>query len=290
MSTVITICNQKGGVAKTATTVNLSAALSNIGKRILVLDVDPQANASSTLSPTSPYESKFTMCDVFLTSTKLLATSYHPTKVKNIDIVVGHIKLAGIEKELRNRYKPAEVLKLKIDEETKNTFDFIIIDTPPALSLLTVNALSSSDYYIIPIQSDSYYALEGIEQLQKTVAEVKEELNPDLALLGVLITLYDKRTKLCNEMSTEIRHAFGKDNVFKTLIHSNTLMARSALNKETIYMTDGRAPTAQDYTELAEEIMAKLDTKQAIKALNSELRSKIKPVVEELILGGNKNE
>lgn len=290
MSTVITICNQKGGVAKTATTVNLSAALSNMGKRILVLDVDPQANASSTLSPTSPYESKFTMCDVFLTSTKLLATSYHPTKVKNIDIVVGHIKLAGIEKELRNRYKPAEVLKLKIDEETKNTFDFIIIDTPPALSLLTVNALSSSDYYIIPIQSDSYYALEGIEQLQKTVTEVKEELNPDLTLLGVLITLFDKRTKLCTEMSTEIRHAFGKDNVFKTLIHSNTLMARSALNKETIYMTDGRAPTAQDYTALAEEIMAKLDTKQAIKALNGELRSKIKPVVEELILEGNKNE
>lgn len=272
MAKIIAVANHKGGVGKTATVVNLSAALVNNGKNVLILDCDPQANASSTLSKKSPYTSDWTMFDVIMKPTKIVATCYQKTKVDNLYIVVGHIDLATVDVEMRNRLRPAELLKPKIDEETHKKFDYILIDTPPALSLLTINALASSDYYILPIKSDDMYALEGIKRLLKCVKDIQDELNPKLKLLGVLLTLYDGRTRICPEMSEEIRHSFGNDKVFSTIIHTNTLLPRSILNKETIFMTDGRAPCARDYLALSAEVIARIQVEEE--------KEKIKPPLE----------
>jgi len=255
---IISVINQKGGVGKTTTAIHLAADLGETGKRVLLLDLDPQANASSTLLPISPYESKFSTYDIFFNSQKILSTSHQPTKRKNVSIISGHIKLASIDHELRAKLKPAEVLRSKLDNQIRKDFDYIIIDCPPALSLLPVNALAISNYYIIPIQVDSYYAMEGIEQLQRTVTEVQEEINPELSLLGILLTLFDNRTSLCRQMAEEIKNIVGPNNVLSTVIRRNTLLARSAVNKETIFDTDNRAPAAKDYRSLTKEVLQKI--------------------------------
>lgn len=251
----ISICNQKGGVGKTTTVVNLAAALAKLGKNVLVLDMDPQANASDTLSSVSPYEAKFTMYDVLMDRVKIISTSLQDTHDELLKIVPGHINLSGIEHELYKSVRAVIALKKKIDRYAQESFDFILIDCPPSLGLLTVNSLVASDSYIIPVQASSYYALQGVELLQNTISDVRENINESLQLEGILITMYDSRTNICKAMAEEIRNFFGEDKVFKTMINRNTTLDQATLNRQTIFENDSRSQGARDYIRLAKEIL-----------------------------------
>jgi len=251
----ISICNQKGGVGKTTTVVNLAAALAKLGKNVLVLDMDPQANASDTLSSVSPYEAKFTMYDVLMDRVKIISTSLQETHDELLKIVPGHINLSGIEHELYKSVRAVIALKKKIDRNAREYFDFILIDCPPSLGLLTVNSLVASDSYIIPVQASSYYALQGVELLQNTISDVRENINESLQLEGILITMYDSRTNICKAMAEEIRNFFGTGKVLKTVINRNTTLDQATLNRQTIFENDSRSQGARDYIRLAKELL-----------------------------------
>ncbi len=255
MGRIISVCNQKGGVGKTTTVVNLAAALAKLKQTVLVLDIDPQANASDTLGKVSPYESKFTMYDVLSNRAKIVSTSMQDTRDEHIKLVPGHIKLSGIERELSGSVRAVIALRKKIDRHALENFDFVLIDCPPNLGLLTVNALVASHSYIIPVEASSYYALQGIELLQNTISDVKENINEELNLAGILITRYDSRTSICGAMAEEIRSFFGEDNVFKTIINRNTTMEQAILNRKTIFEFESRSPGARDHLALAKELL-----------------------------------
>ncbi len=254
---IISVCNQKGGVAKTTTVVNLAAALAKLEHKVLVLDLDPQTNASVTLGKTNPYEAAFTMYDVFMDRAKIVSTSMQETRDKYIKLVPGHINLSGIEHKLWGSVRAVIALTKKIDKHAKDTFDYILIDCPPSLGLLTVNALVASDTYIIPVEASSYYALQGMELLQNTISDVQENINESLILMGILITMYDSRTSICKAMAEEIRSYFGDDNVFRTVINRNTTLAQATLNGKTIFEHESRSPGARDHLELAKELLEK---------------------------------
>ena len=251
---IISICNQKGGVGKTTTTVNLAMALSTLSKNVLVLDMDPQANASDTLG-IEPYEAKFTMYDVLKDRKKIISTSWTKTRVNMIGIVPSHIKLAAAERELYGSVAAVMSLKMKLDEVTLNGFDYILIDCPPSLGLLTINALVASHGVIIPMEADSYYALQGIDSLEQTIADVRETLNPNLVIEGILITMFDNRTSICKAMEAEIRKYFADEHVFKAVIRRNTALNQATLNRQTVFEFDRRAYGKQDYLRLAKEIL-----------------------------------
>jgi len=253
---IISICNHKGGVGKTTTVVNLAAGLARLDKNVLVLDIDPQANATHTLGKVSPYDSKFTMYDVLIDRTKILSTSYQETRDDRIKMVPGHISLAGAEHELRNTaIAGAMTLKRKVDELILETFDYVLIDCPPSLGILTVNALIASTYYVIPIEAASIYALHGIKFLQEIVEDIRDQINENLALMGVLITMYDHRTNISKAMRTEIIRYFGKENVFNAIVNRNTNIEQATLNKRTIFEHTPRAAGAMDYLDMAKEVI-----------------------------------
>jgi len=252
---IISVCNQKGGVGKSTTVVNLAAALAKLEHNVLVLDMDPQANASDTLGKVSPYEAKFTMYDVLMNRAKIVSTSMQDTRDKYIKLVPGHINLSGIEHELYRSVRAVIALKKKIDRHAMETFDFMLIDCPPNLGLLTVNALVASDFYIIPVEASSYYALQGMELLQNTISDVKENINENLKLMGILITRYDSRTSICKAMAEEIRSFFSEATVFNTIINRNTTLDQATLNRQTIFEYESRSPGARDYLSLAKELM-----------------------------------
>jgi chromosome partitioning protein len=255
MVKIVSVTNQKGGVGKTVTVVNLAAALARCNKKVLVLDMDPQANTSDTLGLTSPYEAKINMYDILIDRAKIIGTSIQDTKENNVKLVSGHINLSGIEHELYRSVKAVIALKKKIDNYVMENFDFILIDCPPSLGLLTVNSLVASDTYIIPVQADSYYSLQGIELLQKTIQDIQENINEGLKLEGILITMYDSRTSISKAMAEEIKSFFGTKNVFKTIIHDNTAINQAIFNKMTIFEYEKRAPGAKDYMDLAKELL-----------------------------------
>jgi chromosome partitioning protein len=261
---IISICNHKGGVGKTTTVVNLAAGLAKMDKRVLVLDIDPQANASHTLGKVSPYDSKFTMYDVLMDKAKILSTSYEDTRNASIKLVPGHINLASSEHELRNSaIVGALALRTKVDELIMESFDFVLIDCPPNLGILTVNALIASDYYVIPVEAASIYALQGIKFLQEIVDEVHDQINEKLALLGVLITMYDHRTNISKAMRTEIIRYFGKENLFNIVVNRNTAIEQATLNKQTIFEYAPRAAGARDYLEMAEEVIERDEARRS---------------------------
>lgn len=251
MGKTVAFSNQKGGVGKTTTCVNLSAYLATMGYKTLLIDLDPQGNATSGLG-FSKSEVKNSVYNVMIDETPI-EDSVIKTCVDNLDILPSSIDLAGAEVELVYVKEREKVLR-KVLERAKKTYDFIMIDCPPSLGLLTINALASADTVIIPIQSE-YYALEGLSQLMNTIKLVIKHLNPDLKIEGVVLTMSDNRAIISRQISEEIRKFFGK-RVYKTVIPRNIRLAEAPSHGVPILMHDTKCTGAKAYSALAEEFIS----------------------------------
>lgn len=253
MATVIAIANQKGGVGKTTTAVNLAAAFAQKKKRTLLIDLDPQANTTLTFS--TPAEVTHSIYDVLADHQMKVAEVVRPTKLANLCLVPSKIALAKLEAHLVGQFDAPFRLKDALALVRKD-FDLIVIDTPPALGIITVNALVAANYLLVPIQA-SYYALEGTDDLLETLERVRARPNPELQLLGVIITLYDKRTNLARDIYKQVRRVFG-DKVFKTIIGKNVRLEESPAYKETIFTYAPDSTGAEEYAQLAREVIQRV--------------------------------
>jgi len=250
MTKTIAICNQKGGTGKTTTVVNLSAALAEIGKRVLIIDADPQGNATSGMG-INKNELKVSVYDLLLHKADIQETllkNVYP----NIDIIPCNINLTGAEIELVGVLSRETCLKRAL-ETIKNNYDHIFIDSPPSLGLLTLNSLVASDAMIVPIQCE-FYALEGVSQLMNTLGLIKDGLNPTLFIEGVLLTMADFRTNLTAEVIKEIKEYF-KNKVYNTIIPRNVRLSEAPSYGKPITLYDSNSIGAQKYRELAKEFL-----------------------------------
>ncbi|MBQ6741889.1 MAG: ParA family protein [Bacteroidales bacterium] len=250
MAKIISIANQKGGVGKTTTAVNLSASLAVLEKKVLLVDCDPQANATSGLG-INPDELEKSVYDCILGQAQVKDVITE-TETPNLDILPTRIDLVGAEVELINE-KGREQFLSRTLEPVRNDYDFIIIDCSPSLGLITINALTASDSVIIPIQSE-YFALEGLGKLLNTVRIVQTRLNPKLSIEGLLITMYDNRLRLARQVVEDVRGHF-KQMVFNTLIYRNTKLAEAPSYGQSIIMHDAASTGAVNYLNLAQEIL-----------------------------------
>lgn len=250
MSTIFATVNQKGGVGKTTTAVNLASYLATFGKKILLVDSDPQGNASSGLG-VDRNEISACMYDVIINGVEL-ASIIKPTSISGLDIAPATPRLAGAEVELTEMEGRESRLKNAL-MSVRTNYDYLLIDCPPSLSLLTVNALTASDQVIIPIQCE-YYALEGLSQLVKTIELIKKSLNPDLRICGILLTMYDSRTLLSEQVVEETRQHFG-GKVFKTIIPRNIRLAEAPSFGQSIVFYDPSSSGAVAYENLSREIL-----------------------------------
>jgi chromosome partitioning protein len=250
MSTIFATVNQKGGVGKTTTAVNLASYLATFGKKILLVDSDPQGNASSGLG-IDRNEVTSCMYDVIINGADLSSVIKH-TSISGLDIAPATPRLAGAEVELTEMEGRESRLKNALMTARMN-YDYLLIDCPPSLSLLTVNALTASDQVIIPIQCE-YYALEGLSQLIKTIDLIKKSLNPDLRICGILLTMYDSRTLLSEQVAEETRQHFG-GKVFKTIIPRNIRLAEAPSFGQPIVFYDPSSSGAVAYENLSREIL-----------------------------------
>ncbi len=253
MATVIAIANQKGGVGKTTTAINLAYAIARKKKRTLLIDLDPQAN--STLTFFSPEDINHSVYDVLADHQVSLAQVVKPTKWANLCVAASKIALAKLEASLIGQFDAPFRLKDALAPNRKD-FDIILIDTPPTLGIMTVNALVAASHLLIPIQA-SYYALEGTDDLLETLERVRARPNPELQLLGVLITLYDKRTNLARDITKQVAKVFGAK-VFKTVIGKNVRLEESPAYKETIFTFAPDSSGAQEYDRLAREVLQRV--------------------------------
>lgn len=247
---VIVITNQKGGVGKTTTAINLSAACAMQGKSVLLIDLDPQAN--STLSFIEPDIIKESAFELFTETQMSWDNLIYPTKVEKLQIVPSRINLAKLEAKLVGDFDAIFRLRDRI-EQIRSRYDLIFIDTPPTLGLITVNALVAAAYVLIPIQS-SYFALEGTDDLLETIDKVRSRPNPDLNLLGVLVTLFDKRTTLSKDVEAHIRGVFG-EKAFKTIISRSVRLEESPAHKETIFEFSPHSSGSIEYQKLSKEVL-----------------------------------
>jgi len=260
---IVVIANQKGGVGKTTTAINLGAALANRGKRILLVDLDPQANLSSGVGFTSnflkdtweenelpPYKSIY---DVLINKEKI-SKVFVQTNTKNLFLVPSHLSLAGAEVEMVNMLSRETILKQAL-AKFQEKMDYIIIDCPPSLGLLTINALTCGHKLVVPIQCE-YFALEGLGQLMQTTHIVKS-INPNLSLGGVILTMYDSRTKLSENVVSDVKNYFG-DTVFKTIVPRNVRLSEAPSHGKTILQYDPKSSGAQAYRKLADEFIKRL--------------------------------
>ena len=250
MAYILTLANQKGGVGKTTTAVNLAAFLGKKKKKVLVIDLDPQGNATSGLG-IDKSELETTIYDV-LVNEDPIADSIWESSADNVSICPTNINLAGAEIELVNVMSREQVLKNAL-MPVKDDYDYIIIDCPPSLSILTINALTTSDGIIIPIQGE-YYALEGLTQLVDTINIVKKKLNKNLSILGVVLTMFDRRTQLTRQVEEEVSNYFG-DKVFNTQIPRNVRLAEAPSHGVAILDYDKSSKGAKAYESLATEVI-----------------------------------
>ena len=250
MATVIALVNQKGGVGKTTTAVNLAAFLGKKKKKVLLIDMDPQANATSGLG-IDKRELDQTVYDVLINDAPIADVIYE-TNAENVDICPTNINLAGAEVELVTVISREQILKNALVPISDN-YDFIVLDCPPSLGLLTINALTASDRLIIPIQGE-YYALEGLSQLMDTINIVKKKLNPELEILGVVLTMFNMRTQLSRQVKEETDKYFG-GKVFKTVIPRNVRLAEAPSHGLAICDYDKNSKGSKAYEALAKEVI-----------------------------------
>ena len=250
MAYVISIVNQKGGVGKTTTAVNLSAFLAKKRKKVLIIDLDPQGNATSGYG-FDKGQLENTVYDL-LVNEEEIDNVIASTSVKNVDMCPTNINLAGAEVELVSAISRETILKRAI-EPVLDKYDYIIIDCPPALGLLTINALAACEGVIVPIQGE-YYALEGLTQLMDTINMIKKKLNPKIGILGVVITMHDRRTQLTKQVVEEVQKYFG-DKVFKTFIPRNVRLAEAPSYGQTIEEYDPKSKGSLAYQALANEVL-----------------------------------
>jgi chromosome partitioning protein len=250
MSKIISLANQKGGVGKTTTSINLSAALAAQGKRVLLIDADPQANTSSGLGveirelDNTVYECLVNGVDPH--------TAIIQTKTKNLSLIPSHIDLVGAEIEMLNMEQREQLLK-KLLQQVRDEYDYILIDCSPSLGLITVNALTASDSVIIPVQCE-FFALEGIAKLLNTIKIIKSKLNPSLKIEGFLLTMFDNRLRLSNQVYEEVKRHFG-DLVFNTVISRNVRLSEAPSHGLSVLDYDPHSKGAQNYVSLAKEVI-----------------------------------
>ncbi len=252
MGKIIAIANQKGGVGKTTTSVNLAASLGVLEKKVLLIDADPQANASSGLGidVESVEIGTYQILEHSNTPEEAIIKSTSP----NVDVIPSHIDLVAIEIELVDKENREYMLKQAL-EKIKEQYDYIIIDCAPSLGLLTLNALTAADSVIIPIQCE-YFALEGLGKLLNTIKSVQKIHNPDLDIEGLLLTMYDSRLRLSNQVVEEVQKHFN-DMVFKTIIQRNVKLSEAPSFGESIIAFDATSKGATNYLSLAEEVIKK---------------------------------
>ena len=248
MCRIISFANQKGGVGKTTTCVNMASFMALMGKRVLLVDLDPQGNATSNLG--FEKSSKVNSIYQVMSEEQPVQEAIYETKIKNLSIIPANIDLAGVEVELVYM-KSREYVVKKIFDQVKNSYDYITIDCPPSLGLLTINAFTASDAVIIPIQCE-FFALEGLSQLMNTVRLVKKKLNPDIEIDGVVLTMRDSRSNLGKQVAGEISKFFA-DSIFETTIPRNVRLAESPSYGEPICLYDKSCVGAKAYKALTEE-------------------------------------
>ncbi|MDK2928010.1 MAG: chromosome partitioning protein [Bacillota bacterium] len=250
MGRVIAVANQKGGVGKTTTAVNLGAALAQEGRRVLLIDIDPQGNATSGLGVD---KRRVGACiyEVLL-GTKSIRAVRVPTLVRGLELVPSAVQLAGAEVELVGMEAREHRLRLALNGE-RERYDYIFVDCPPSLGLLTVNALTAADSVLVPIQCE-YYALEGLGQLMATVQLVQKSLNPGLEVEGVLLTMFDARTNLAIQVVDEVKKYF-RDKVYRSIVPRNVRLSEAPSYGKPVMMYDRRSRGAEVYQELAKEVM-----------------------------------
>ena len=250
MGKVIVVANQKGGVGKTTTSINLSAYLADTKKKTLLIDCDPQGNASSGIGIDKDAVAA-SVYDV-LVNDEAIENNIIETKYKNLSVIPSNVDLAGAEIELVSVKNREFLLRDKV-KSIKENYDFIIIDCPPSLGLLTLNSFAASDSVIIPIQCE-YYALEGLGSLTKTVSTIKQSINPDIEIEGILLTMFDKRTNLSTVVYEEVKKYF-PDKVYKTVIPRNVRLSEAPSFGEAIISYDKFSKGAHAYKSLAKEVI-----------------------------------
>ncbi len=257
MGKIIAVANQKGGVGKTTTAVNISTILAKRGKKVMLIDADPQGNASSGLGLEKEVENS--LYDVLINDTEINKTLQN-TGIKNLKVCPSNMSLAGAEVELVSQMSREQRLKEKIDE-IRDEYDYILIDCPPSLGLITLNAFTASNSVLIPVQCE-YYALEGLGQLLNTINLVKKHLNKQLEIEGAVLTMYDMRTNLSNQVVREVKRYFG-DKVYKTVIPRNIKLSEAPSYGLPITLYDEKSKGARAYEKLAREIIKNDEARKA---------------------------
>ena len=253
---IISIINQKGGVGKTTTVINLASALSQQGKKILVIDLDPQGNATTGLGLSNVEQSDQTIYGI-LNGTMSISDVIKKTKFENLDLITSNVDLSGLEVETAGDNDRAFILKSKLTaylNDSRALYDYVLIDCPPSLSLLTVMALVASHSLLVPLQTE-FFALEGISQLIKTIDRIKVGLNPELTIRGILLTMYDKRNKLSGEVEIEARNYF-KEKVYKNVVPRNVRLSEAPSHGMPVIFYDKNCPGSKSYIAFMEEFLA----------------------------------
>ncbi len=255
MKRVIAVANQKGGVGKTTTSINLSACLAEAGKKVLVIDTDPQGNATSGLGLDKD-GCENTVYDLVLDQCSIKECMYEVENIPNLTIIPSNVDLAGAEIELLGISEKEYILRNAVDY-VKDDFDYVIIDCPPSLNMLTINAMTTADSVLVPIQCE-YYALEGISQLMHTIDLVQQRLNPKLKIDGVVFTMYDARTNLASDVVDTVKNNLNAT-VYKTIIPRNVRLAEAPSHGLPINLYEPKSTGSESYRNLAKEIIGRKD-------------------------------